>query len=58
MTDKLCVAEECGGTVVVGVKESCKVSRNSCEGFLKDSLSGFFLRKRKTVSSNSRYFVR
>lgn len=62
-TDELGVAEKGGRSVVVAVEESCSMVskmlvREFVQGARHNILRGFFFKKRKTVSSSSRYLVR
>lgn len=63
--NELSVAEESSSTVVVAVEEGCRhkeISHVAASGFPSqlriNILNGFFFKKRKTVSNNSRYLVR
>lgn len=61
IADQLGVAENSSSAMVVAVEESYRVlgGRSSLGVEQSDhSLSGFFLRNKKQVSSNSRYLVR
>jgi hypothetical protein len=57
-SNELGIAKKSSSTMMIGMEEGCQLSVLIYSPFQENILNGFFLRNKKTVSINSRYFVK